>query len=398
MKERIKKVWNNKLIKKIICEYLYISIIIILFIGFIRPFIFDKLINDNTGIDGIGVALLAGLINNFIDFILALILFIINPIKILITCRTEIKSINSKIKKIICILITILPIIYFLFITFNNMFGFTLKYETGKNSYSVNYDNYKSPKDFESELTKRNLIYNKNYETILSKSNDKYRKKLDTNKNLSYQYIQATLEPLYGSSFYDHDGNSYGYNDNYKIISFDDKEKAPIYVYNSYLFLLNESDNLQYMPLSFYQGTIYSQNEKSKNIDGYYIKCKILYVDGDIYAILGLKASPYINMYYNEFEKNKYSNNDYPYAMILSEKETITTYYNDKYYHDGAIENHYGNFAMAPNTIEKSWVSNFPVRKVERLDSSTINKIALELQNGDLKKSIDYYFSKQDNK
>jgi len=42
---------------------------------------------------------------------------------------------------------------------------------------------------------------------------------------------------------------------------------------------------------------------------------------------------------------------------------------------------------MAPNTIEKSWVSNFPVRKVKRLDSSTINKIALELQNGDLKKS-----------
>lgn len=41
--------------------------------------------------------------------------------------------------------------------------------------------------------------------------------------------------------------------------------------------------------------------------------------------------------------------------MILSEKDSITTFVNDKYYPNGAIENKAGRFTMVPNTNKRSW-------------------------------------------
>ena len=83
--------------------------------------------------------------------------------------------------------------------------------------------------------------------------------------------------------------------------------------------------------------------------------------------------------------------------MILSERGTITTFFNNKYYPDGAIINRRGSFEMTPNNNERIWTEYYNIRKVDKLDVFTLNKIARELQDGILKESIDYHFDKKNN-
>ena len=49
---------------------------------------------------------------------------------------------------------------------------------------------------------------------------------------------------------------------------------------------------------------------------------------------------------------------------------------------------------MAMNTVKKSWVENYPVRRVERLDADALNRIAAELQEGELKECLEHYFDR----
>ncbi len=49
---------------------------------------------------------------------------------------------------------------------------------------------------------------------------------------------------------------------------------------------------------------------------------------------------------------------------------------------------------MIPNTNKRDGSELYSVRKVDKLDVNTINDIAKELQNGILKDSIEYHFSK----
>ena len=73
------------------------------------------------------------------------------------------------------------------------------------------------------------------------------------------------------------------------------------------------------------------------------------------------------------------------YCMILAEKESITTYVDGKYYSNGAIRVGKGPVEMLP-CHEESMLSNYhpalyPIRKVERLDFDSINRVAVEVRD-----------------
>ena len=118
-------------------------------------------------------------------------------------------------------------------------------------------------------------------------------------------------------------------------------------------------------------------------------------MDEDIYAILGVGQCYNIEKYYSYIRKSYQSFYTYPYYMIISEKDTITTFYNNNYYPNGAIANHGDNFTMKPNTNSSSTEELYNIKKVDKLDANTINKIAKELQNTTLKNSIEFHFNQK---
>lgn len=371
--------------KKLIYQYLYMLLTVVILVISL-PLLFNFMMGDNTGIDGIGQAFVVRAILNILKYIVIIIVFIVNPIRILISYKNHSQEILSKAKKVKYIILTILPMLLSLLILLEGPISdymYHIKYNTGKNAYTVNSDEYKTPKDFERELDKRGFVYNS--KPVLSRLNSKYT---DIDEEFSkYYYEEASVMPLFtqSDSFYD----STDYND---IITFDSDTKAPAYIYNTILYLYDQNEDLQYAPVSRYEDHNYIVGSSYPFYQDYYIECKILYVDDDIYAIIGVGQNHNTNQYFADKREDYRSSCDYPYYMILSEKDNITTFFEGKYYPDGAIDNNGERFEMRPNTNESSWLELYPVRKVDELNIITLNKVAKELQEGVLKDSIEYHF------
>lgn len=387
-KDKIKK--NKNLKNKIIREYLYI-IFTILFLYFLLPFLASYMIGDNTGIDGIGQTLGVAIPLMIFKYIITFIFFVINPIRILIIYKNEFKAIFPKIKKVICILVTILPIfissLIILEIPISN-FTYKLKYKTGKNAYTVRSENYKLPIDFYNELKERNLLYDEDTYSLMTRLNDDHDciNYIHDDGNLISQkcYAKATMMGINDARYYDSIDKS-NITDMYQ-------NSFPVYMYNSILTLPSKNEKMQYAALGRFSYNVDDYGDYRAEFKDYYIECKILYVDGDIYAIIGLGQSYDVEKYNNEVGDALFSYN-YPFNMILSEKNSITTFVDGKYYPNGAIENSGSIYEMKPNNNFR-YTSHYPVRKVDRLDIDTINDIAEELQNGVLKNSIEYHFDK----
>ena len=381
-KNRIKNVLLN--------EYLFILLTIVTFDVFIT-IMSDYYIDDKFGIDGIGEALAIVIVFRILKYIVTFFVFIINPIRIIIQYKNEFKEINTKCKKNMYIILTLVPIIFSLLIILEipiSNYMYTLKYETGKNAYSLNYDEYKTPKDFERELDKRGFIYNAKFD--LSRLNGKYKNRV--NSLPEYYYENASVMPLFTKLSYFSDTKDY--ND---IITFDSNVKYPAYIYNTILYLYAKNESLQYAPISRYDGHTSLKDTFYPFYQDYYIECKILYVDNDMYAIIGVGQSYDIEEFFNKKKEGYSPFYTYPYNMIISEKKSITTFVNNKYYPEGAILNKGGKFEMVQNTNKREWDEPYIIREVEKLDIVTLNNIAEELQNGILKESIEYHFNKRNN-
>ena len=380
-----KKRTNLNLKSKILREYLYIILPILYYIAF---YFMMKFLNSK--IDGWTIVLIA--LPLFVIFCaIILITYIINPIRILIVHKLELKSICSKKKRILCYITVIFPIIFALVIALLGPITNYLRnqyYYGSKSAYSVNYNDYKSAKQFEKELYKRGLLYNEESEKLLLELNKKYDIK---NNNKEYYYEEASLMTLFDNTFYDSkDGN--------EVIEFNSSKKAPAYIYNCILTLPDKNENLRYAPISRYHRYTHISGTNYPFFEDFYIECKILYVDGDIYAIIGVSQSYSLSSCFSNFEDKQHNIEkfyDYPYYMILSEKDTITTFVDNKYHSDGAIENHGNRFNMRCNTNQPRMVHNYPIQKVERLDVDTINNFAKQLQLGILKESIDYHYKQK---
>ena len=164
---------NKKLKKKIINEYIYI-VLIILILYISLPFLFEYMIGDNKGIDGIGQALAIGILLNIVKYIFTFIFCVVNPIRIFILYKNEIKKISSKVKKNIYTITIFFPILLAILIILEvpiSNYLYTLKYETGKNDYTISQENYKMPIDFYNELNERKLLFNENTSKIMNRLN-----------------------------------------------------------------------------------------------------------------------------------------------------------------------------------------------------------------------------------
>ena len=171
---------------------------------------------------------------------------------------------------------------------------------------------------------------------------------------------------------------------------FTSSDTYPAYVYSAILYYDQETDELEYKPIFKNESADYISGN-TPYMDDYYIGVKFIYVDNDFYAIIGPSSS---------YNAKRASDDLYikPYTMILSEKDTITTYYKNKYYPSGGIENEGDHFIMTPNTNKPLVGDLFNIRKVDKLDKSTITKFAQELRTGVLKDSIDKYIKENENK
>lgn len=385
---------NKKLTTKIVAEYIYIVLIIVIMVVFL-PYLFDYMIGDNRGIDGIGQALAAGLLLNSIKNISIFIFGIINPIRIYKSYKNEIKKITPKIKKCIYIFIIFFPILLAILIIFETPilnYFYVLKYERGKNSYTINEENYQKPSDFYNELKERNLLYNDETSMLMNRLNGNH----DSNNYIHKDgalisvpcYAESLMFGLTNERFYDSIDNENTIDDMYK-------KSYPAYIYNAILTLPSQNEDLQYAALGRYSCNTEDYGNYRPKFKDYYIECKILYVDEDIYAILGVGQCYNIEKYYSYIRKSYQSFYTYPYYMIISEKDTITTFYNNNYYPNGAIANYGDNFTMKPNTNSSSTEELYNIKKVDKLDANTINKIAKELQNTTLKNSIEFHFNQK---
>ena len=235
--------------KKIIREYIYVGCTIL--ISYLLPLVALVLMGDKTGLDYIGESLAVVLLLRFLQAIAVIIFFVVNPIKILISYKYEFKNIIPKSKKILSIIITLFPVLISILIIFRapiENYTFKQKYFTGKNAYSLTYDEYKSPNEFKEELDKRGFIYNASFELLrLNQKYDNFDQAFS-----KYYYEKATVMtlPTKLNDFYD------GKDDN-NVITFDSSKKAPGYIYNTILSLYSKNEDLKYVPVSRYDKDTY---------------------------------------------------------------------------------------------------------------------------------------------
>ena len=330
---------SEKLKRNIIVEYLLI--LLVLLVGYVLlPILMDTAIGENTGLDGLGQALGLLIMVRAARGILAFLFLLVNPIRILVSYRGEFREISSKSKKygysaLVAVPILLSVLIIF-FVPISNLL-YHLKYDTGRGAYSVSSEDYKSPEDFYQELSDRGLLFGEEDNELLNGLNQKFPEYRDY-KN-AYFYSEATMMAFGGGTFYDSVTDK-------DFVTPESTQKAPIYIYNAILMQPEQNGKLQFGPFARYSEQTYLNSNECPFFRDCYIECKILYVDGDLYAIIG------------------------------------------------GVENMGGQFNMARNTEKKSWVSNYPVRKVDKLDVDTINAVAEELQNGILRDAIENHWAK----
>lgn len=371
---------NHSLRNSLILEYVLILVTIV--IGYLWfPALVEKKTAANPGIDGIGNALAWIIIMRGTRAILAFLFLLVNPIRILIKYRKQFKQLAPVIRKIGLIVVTALPIVLSFFIIFEVAISnllYTLKYETGKGAYTVREENYKLPGEFYEELDKRGLLYHdKQDQELLSRLNANYS---INEKFKDYYYTEGTMMAMSDSYFYDTSRNQV-------FVSKESTEKAPYYVYNAILTMPGENEDLHYAPFARYDEQSSISGTNYPFFKDCYVECKILYVDGDIYAIIGVSQSSPLTP---EFKVH-----DDPAYMILAEKKSITTFVDGKYYPYGAIKDERDTFEMRPNDNARSSIfPNYPVTAVDRLDVDSINNAAAQLREGILKDKIDAHWSK----
>ena len=371
--------------KKIRKEYL-----IIFMTFFVLRFYLNICFNNSgeSGIDGIGDALTRSLSIVIFYEIMIIIFCIINPIRILKNNKNEIKMISSRIKRYLYTFLIILPTIVFTLYLLKPIISeyiYNFKNPELKESYVVYSYDYRLPIEFEDELTARGLIFSKKDKSLLKQLNKKYEKDINK-KTEGFYYKKGYVSPISDKTINDIMCEK-------EIDSYDKENKKPIYVYNGILTISNNKEKLHYVPISRLDTkNIYSFDKDFPYYDDYYIECKILYVDEDIYAFIGIGQSYNVdNAFYPHNKTEKNSEWTFPYNMIISEKDNITIFVDNRFYTNGAINFNGYRLEMVQSKEKADLNKILPIRKVDKLNIETINKIAEELQEGVLKNSIEEF-------
>ncbi|MBO4626624.1 MAG: hypothetical protein J5645_01415 [Lachnospiraceae bacterium] len=342
-----------------------------LFVWVLLPLLVFWLIKKVAG-EGLGPAVVGAIGIRIVGGILAVLAFVVNPIRIAVKYwgdLTTTKPLAAGIACLVLVLILIPAAALFLIPNTISNFIFRRKYNTGAGEYTVDPANYKRPADFQKELDERGLAWTWDDRKLLNSLHAKYNPGMSYyGVTHGYYYTESVMMAVTGDTFID------DYKKENAILPDEMFDRSPAYIYNSVLVVPPEGGKLRYAALGRYGKQDSMSGNKFPFFDDFYIECKIMYVDGDLYAIIGVDECFAIH------KDKRYSDFERPFYVILSEKDHITTYVDGKYYPRGAIELLRGEITMVPNTRERSWVKLYPVRRVDRLDVDTINRVAAEIQ------------------
>ena len=103
--------------KKVIREYIYVGCTIL--VSYLLLLVTQVLMGDKTGLDYIGEALAIVLLLRLFQAIAVIIFFVVNPIKILISYKSEFKNIVPTAKRVLSIIATLLPVFVSILIIFS---------------------------------------------------------------------------------------------------------------------------------------------------------------------------------------------------------------------------------------------------------------------------------------
>ena len=103
--------------KKVIREYIYVGCTIL--VSYLLLLVAQVLMGDKTGLDYIGEALAIVLLLRLFQAIAVIIFFVVNPIKILISYKSEFKNIVPTAKRVLSIIATLLPVFVSILIIFS---------------------------------------------------------------------------------------------------------------------------------------------------------------------------------------------------------------------------------------------------------------------------------------
>lgn len=370
------------LAKAILSEYAWVLGLIVLY--FVLLAIVLIAVSKSKGNTGLGIAVIYAYVRLALFTVAGLFVCVFNPALTLVRRHKEIEAIQSLPARIGLFILILFPIVLYVgFIIvafFGNMidsYFYHKKYEVGKDSFTPDPVQYKSAADFRAELTARGLYADEASGQLLERLNKPYEIPLHCNR---FFYEKASIFALDKGKFEDN-------KDTNRWMSGTSTEKHPLFLYNAILTLPEGETDLRYAPVAHYVRNTRPHGYKGDvpALRDYYVECKILYVNGEVYAMIGVGESRAVS---DCFPKDR------PYYLILSERDEITTFYEGKYCPHGAIKNQCdGTWEMHPNTnmFDKNPPyppANYPVRKVERVDREAVNRVAAELQQGILKESV----------
>ncbi len=338
-----------------------------------------------------GTAILLAYLEYGLLFLILCLTFYVNPIRLLFTEVRELLAISQLPLRILAYILILLPPVgmslYLVFRKKLKAYLDHLKYHTGRGAYKKAEDEWYRPVDFKEELEKRGLLFqDKDIET-LQKMNAPFMEEF-TRNDRCYFYQEGAMQAL----------DTEVYRSSYKarpLLSDNDTSRRLALVYNALLYAGHKEEALHYIPVSRF-GEEKAVRQPHRLYPFYrdcYVECKILFVDGQVYAVIGVSASHRILKAFGLFDR--------PYAMILSEKENITTLYQGRYYPYGGIMVEEGGFVMKPAAKGRDLgisynPGRYPVYLVEHVDRETINKIGAELQSGILSEAVKACFEEKE--
>ena len=360
---------TSDVVSSILWEY-GIAIGTALFVWFVLPYLMLGLLRLLAG-DGLGAAVITAYGSRIIGGILAVLAFVVNPIRIAVKYWKNFttKPLFFGILCLVLVLMIIPAVALFLFSNAISNYVFRRRYKTGEGEYTVAPENYRRPADFQKELDERGLAWTWDDRKLMNSLHAKYNPGMSYyGVTHGYYYTESVMMAVTGDTFID------DYKKENAILPDEMFERSPAYIYNSVLVVPPEGGKLRYAALGRYGKQDSMTGNKFPFFDDFYIECKIMYVDGDIYAVIGVDECFAIH------KDKRFAGLERPFYVILSEKDHITTYVDGKYYPNGGIELSSGAITMVPNTRERSWTKLYPVRRVERLDVDAINLVAAEIQ------------------
>lgn len=377
------------LTKAVLTEYAWVLGLIVLYVVLLVLVLLAT--SKMHGNDGLGVAVIYVYVRLVLFTVAGLYICVIRPALVLVRNQDEIAKLGTDGRIGVTALILFPAVLYagYVIIAFLgnriDSWFFHRKYETGRDSYTVDPEQYKCAADFREKLMARGLCETEDSEALRERLNSPYPIPPHCSR---YFYGKPTFFAIDNGRFTDN-------TDRNCCVSGDSTDGHPLFVYNAVLTFSDGEGPLRYVPAARYveHGRPHGFKGDIPVLNDYYIECKILFVDGELYALIGPGESRPVN---DSFPKDR------PYYAILSEKDDITTWYDGRYCPHGAIENQCaGHFEMHPNTnvFDTHPVyppARYPVRKVDRVDADAINRFAAELQEGILRESIEEWRKKKE--